>query len=85
MIIVPVMQIMAQVTVSLTSEQEEELEDVEDISDSDTVVGRLLEEDQDNRGKENWRKLVRKLSNKRKRKEAGLHTPGLGGGADPAT
>ena len=43
MIIVPVMQIMAQVTVSLTSEQEEELEDVEDISDSDTVVGRLLE------------------------------------------
>ena len=69
MIIVPVMQIMAQVTVSLTSEQEEELEDVEDISDSDTVVGRLLEEDQDNRGKENWRKLVRKLSNKRRRKE----------------
>ena len=70
MIIVPVMQIMAQVTVSLTSEQEEELEDVEDISDSDTVVGRLLEEDQDNRGKENWRKLVRKLSNKRNRKES---------------
>ena len=60
---------MAQVTVSLTSEQEEELESVEDISDSDTVVGRILEEDEDGqRSKENWRKLVRKLSNKRKRK-----------------
>ena len=34
-------------TVSLTSEQEEELESVEDISDSDTVVGRILEEDED--------------------------------------
>ena len=45
---VAVMQIMAQVTVSLTSEQEEELESVEDISDSDTVVGRLLEDDEDN-------------------------------------
>ena len=63
------MQIMAQVTVCLTSEQEEELGGVEDLSDSDTVVERLLEDQEDGRTGENWRKLVRKLSNKRKRKE----------------
>ena len=56
-------------SVSLTREQEEELECVEDISDSDTVVGRILEDDEDGKTKENWQKLVRKLSNKRKKKE----------------
>ena len=66
------MQIMAQVTVSLTSEQEEQLEVVEDISDSDTVVGRILEDEEDSQTKENWRKLVRKLSNKRKKRDIGV-------------
>ena len=60
---------MAQVTVCLTSKQEEELGGLEDLSESDTVVERLLEEQEDGRTGENWRKLVRKLSNKRRRKE----------------
>ena len=61
------MQIMAQVTVELTKEEEEELENVEDIAGSETVVGRILEEEGDSQKTENWKKLVRKLSNKRKK------------------
>ena len=59
---------MAQVTVELTEEQEEELGGVEDIADSETVVARILEEEGDSKRTENWKKLVRKLSNKRKKK-----------------
>ena len=62
------MQVMAQVTVELSEEQEDELDTVEDIAEEDTVVGRILEEEGDSKNTENWKKLVRKLSNKQRKK-----------------
>ena len=61
-----VMQIMAEVTVELGDTA---TESVPDINISDTMVGKILEEEGDSDAKKKWQKLVRKLSIKRKRQQ----------------
>ena len=62
-----VMQIIAEVT-SDDLDFDVELDgNIPEINPSDTSVGKLLGNDQDSEAKENWQRLMRKLSTKRKK------------------
>merc|ERR1719369_1964724 len=58
-----VMQIIAEVT----TEDNEVDESIPEIDPSDTTVGNILSNAQDSEAKENWQRLMRKLTTKRKR------------------
>ena len=58
-----VMQIIAEVT----TEDNEVDENIPEIDPSDTTVGNILSHAQDSEAKENWQRLMRKLTTKRKR------------------
>ena len=58
-----VMQIIAEVT----TEDNEVDESIPEIDPSDTTVGNILSNSQDSEAKENWQRLMRKLTTKRKK------------------
>ena len=62
-----VMQIIAEVTVDSADVDKEVSEEIPDITPSDTRVGKILADEQDNKAQENWQRLVRKLATKRKK------------------
>ena len=59
------MKVMAEVTVDLGEENTSDDEESE-LAEDNTVVGELLEDDE-SEAKENWQRLVRKLSQKKKK------------------
>ena len=61
------MQMIAEVTVDSADVDIEVSEEIPDITPSDTRVGKILEDEQDNKAQENWQRLMRKLSTKRKK------------------
>ena len=62
-----VMQIIAEVTLESPDDETEITEEIPDITPSDTTVGKILGNAQDSEAQENWQRLMRKLSTKRKK------------------
>ena len=59
------MKMMAEVTVEMSANEADGSEP--DISEDNTVVGDVLAAEEDHEAKENWKRLVRKLSDKRRK------------------
>ena len=61
-----VMKIIAEVTLESPDDEIEITEEIPDITPSDTTVGKILGNAQDSEAQENWQRLMKKLSTKRK-------------------
>jgi len=62
-----VMQIIAEVTTDNADSDMQGTEGIPDINPAETTVGQILGNDQDSEAKENWQRLMSKLSTKRKK------------------